>query len=139
MKILYLAKIDLEQEDAQRVHVMAVCSALARLGHQVLLLAPRPLRPARPCPVPVQQVPLPRARLVGRLLYPLAAAALLAKSIVSWRPDAVYERDVGYDPGPALICRLLRVPYLVEVNGFRPELVGLSRGSRVGLWLFMAI
>ncbi len=57
MKIIYLALVELEVYNAPRTHTIEVCENLTKLGHDVLLLVPRPWKKRQKFCFKVSHVP----------------------------------------------------------------------------------
>lgn len=120
MKIVYLAFVELDIPNACRTHVVEVVQNLAELGHQIIAVLPQPLAPVQfPDGVRVSYVYPWSFSWPGRILFCLFAAVKLCYFFIVHRPDVVYEREMGHNPFPVLLCRLFKVPFVVEVNGFR--------------------
>ena len=89
---------------------------LERLGHRVIVFAPRLADPQKQTSVKVIDVPFseipplrPLTVYFSLFLYPLLYARRM-------RPDILYIRTL-HSPLPALLAKLLSVPLIVEVNG----------------------
>lgn len=135
MRILYLAFVELDTPNACRTHVVEVIRNLAALGHRVIVILPRPLAPvAFPPGVTVSYVYPWRFTGLGRLVFHLLAAGWMVYHLLRARPEAVYEREMGGNPWPALLCRIFRVPLFVEINGILLDILsreGAGRWHRV--------
>jgi glycosyltransferase involved in cell wall biosynthesis len=87
-----------------------------RLGHEVVVVAPRHGAPRTQTHVPVLEVPfIDRPAIRPAMVY----AGLFARALLHGRrrtPDVVYVRTL-HSPLPALLARLLRCALVVEVNG----------------------
>ena len=89
---------------------------IERLGHEVVVVAPRHGAPRTQTRVRVLEVPfVDRAGLRPAMVY----AGLFARALLHGgrrRPDVVYVRTL-HTPVPALLARLLGAALVVEVNG----------------------
>jgi glycosyltransferase involved in cell wall biosynthesis len=122
VRILYLSFSYVPSQRANSVHVMKMCQAMARLGHDVTLVAKRPWRP-RPADeddfAPYGVAPIFQVRKLARpplrggdMVYTLLLAHLVLRS-----PDVdlVYCR---HPLGAWLAARLGR-PTVLEMHGLR--------------------
>lgn len=133
MRILYLADFEIPSRSAASIHVMRMCAAFAASGHQVTLLAVRPV--AKPAGqnvfslygvLPVfKMVSFKWPRTPGRsIIYALVAATY----ILIRKPDLVYSRAL-----PALCLTLWRAKGIMELHRPVWEYGSLYR------WLFSRI
>ncbi|KPV40024.1 group 1 glycosyl transferase [Thiohalorhabdus denitrificans] len=121
MRILYHHRT--RGEDAQGVHITALCRAFEGLGHEVRLMGP-PL-PAgggrsdsgKRDNATLLGLPLPHWLYeVLALGYNVPAFFALAAAILRWRPDFVYERYALFGVAGRLAAGIFRVPFILEVN-----------------------
>ncbi len=119
MRILYLAFVELDVPNACRTHVLEVIRHMAALGHQNVVILPKPLTFVEfPEGVAVSYIYPWNFNWYGKLTFNFLAAFQMVCHFLRFRPDAVYEREMGGNPLPALLCRFFRVPLFVEINGF---------------------
>jgi glycosyltransferase involved in cell wall biosynthesis len=149
MRILYHHRT--RAEDAQGVHIRALCQAFRGLGHEVRVIAP----PRRPGPDQAAGVAQGRAAsLFGRaipqwvyeglaLAYNGPAFLVLVAAILWQRPALVYERYALFNVAGRLAAGLLRVPFVLEVNAplslemqREGQLVFRRLAQRLEDWLF---
>jgi glycosyltransferase involved in cell wall biosynthesis len=127
MNIVYVSLSYVPSRRASTVHVMKMCAALARAGHDVRLVAKRSLDPADAgvddhafygvSGFAIDKLPRPRPR-GGGIVYALATLGTLLAH--RRRTDLVYSRDaLG-----ALAALALRLPTVVEFHA-------LPQGRRV--------
>jgi len=117
-------------EDAQGIHIRALCQAWAADGHQVRVVAPRPepqgegkRAPARPHGQADDARPTLFGRAVPYWLYELLALGynlpaflrLLAVALRT-RPDFIYERYALFNVAGLAVARLTATPLVLEVN-----------------------
>ena len=57
----------------------------------------------------------------------------LLRSISKFKPDAVYERQMEYNPFVYLACKILRIPLFVEINGLMAEDLEQTGSVRVSV------
>ena len=120
MKILYHHRT--RAADGCRVHIEEMVASLRRLGHEVMVVAPRQAR-AEPSDgkksswVPWLRRKLPRswAELL-EFAYSFYAFLRLYAAYRTFRPDALYERYNLFTPTGAWLGALTRLPVLLEVN-----------------------
>lgn len=115
MRFFYVTNEALDHRSVQTIHVDAICKALASLGHDVTLYAPR-----------ASAFPVPRAysssfiRVPGVLSSVFFQARLLfrlLRDIRHGRPDVIYSRHDLLLFVPALVGKLAKLPLVLEVNG----------------------
>src|SRR5437899_3586545 len=96
--------------------VWVLAEELRRVGHHVVVFAPRGSRPRGDVAVDVVDVPtvdVPGLRPL--FLYALLFLLPLLRA-GRRRPDCIYTRP-QHSPLPVMLARLLRVPLVVEING----------------------
>lgn len=111
MRILFVTQVLLDRPFGAPRHVTAVARELARLGHQVTLVAP-----GRADVEGVRRI-RPPARLSPGVRMESALAALTAKEALRARPDVAYVRISASTSAVPLALAALRVPYVLELNG----------------------
>ena len=122
MKILYHHRT--RAEDAQGVHVRALCQAFRDAGHPVRVIAPPRWRSGAKGGDRAEGA---AARIGGRAIpqwaYELLALAyngpafvMLCGAILWQRPGLVYERYALFNVAGRLASALFRVPFVLEVN-----------------------
>jgi glycosyltransferase involved in cell wall biosynthesis len=142
MRVLYTHRT--QGRGAEGVHITAVARALTGLGAEVRVLSPPGVDPfagAGNAPVDKSRV---RQGGIGRLWtlvsnrfpqflfelmelgYNLYQIPRMARAVRTFRPDAVYERYAFFCFAGALVARLYRVPFLIEVN----EVSGIARARK---------
>ncbi|MFA9460960.1 glycosyltransferase family 4 protein [Thiohalorhabdus sp. Cl-TMA] len=121
MRILYHHRT--RAEDAQGVHIEALCRAFEHLGHEVNLVGP-----ATPSGNGGERSgSRDNATLFGRAMphwlyevlalgYNVPAFFLLVGQMLRQRPDVVYERYALFNVSGRLAAALFRVPFILEVN-----------------------
>lgn len=121
MKILYHHRT--RAADGCRVHIEEMIASLRRLGHEVLVVAPRQSR-GEPSESPKGSgwVPWLRRKLppswaeLLEFAYSFYAFLRLYAGYRRFRPDALYERYNLYTPTGAWLRALTGLPVLLEVN-----------------------
>lgn len=133
MKILYTHRT--QGVGAEGVHVMGMVEAFRELGHSVELDGIPGCDPFVKAAAPQgaagdRAAPGLRARLHHRIshyapqwafalieiAYNLPILLRLLPKLLRARPDFVYERYALNTFAPALLCRMLRIPHVLEVN-----------------------
>jgi glycosyltransferase involved in cell wall biosynthesis len=117
MKILYHHRT--LSRDGQEVHIQEMIAALARRGHEVILVAPAPPR-ARGSDAPDtsrlrQWLPRPIAELL-ELAYSVPAYLRLRRAWRRHRPDILYERYNLLLLSGVWLRAHSKIPMLLEVN-----------------------
>lgn len=133
MRILYHHRT--RGEDAQGIHIRALCDAFRSLGHEVDVVAlARPAAAVKPAPEPAPTVAVAdkghndsRPQLLGvpipywfyellALAYNGPAFLWLLGAALRRRPAFIYERYTLFTFAGLLVAKLLRVPFVLEVN-----------------------
>jgi glycosyltransferase involved in cell wall biosynthesis len=136
MRVLHVCHWSLRNPDAETIRKLALTRELARLGHEVRLLAPdlgRPTREDLPRGARIVYAPSIGGRFAAHT-YALTALPLLFLIALVWRPRAVYLTDHTASAPLALLLRLLGFRFVLEVNGI-PLQDARLQGIEDGLWL----
>ena len=127
--VFYACFEDLTQEVAWTVHIRGVVNNWVAMGSAVILFCPSIFPFKFPPNSKVVYVPTVNVRIVGEYLYLL----LLPFYILLWgikeRPKALYCREMSLMIFLFLACKIIRVPMIIEVNGFlfdEMKLIGAS-------------
>jgi glycosyltransferase involved in cell wall biosynthesis len=137
MRILHVCHWDLSSPDAETTRKLALTRELARLGHDVVLLAPDLGRPTSGLPKNARIVYAPS--IGGRFAahaYALTALPLLFLLAFFWRPGAVYLTDYTASAPLAFLLRALGLRFVLEVNGI-PLQDARLQGIESPIWLFL--
>lgn len=122
MRILYHHRT--RAEDAQGIHIEALCSAFRALGHEVELVGPVTRAGGGQGAASAQRaantlfgvaVPAWFYELLA-IGYNLPALAVLVLRMLRRRPDLLYERYALFNVAGLLAARLFRVPFVLEIN-----------------------
>ncbi|MBM4133672.1 MAG: glycosyltransferase family 4 protein [Nitrospira sp.] len=118
MRIAYVALIEIDVANACLIHTREIGEQWARLGHEVTVLLPKPLRKQAWSGVRHAWV-----RWWGfdwpRQLAFIGESAWRLIRLHRARPfDLLYVRELTVRPGLAWLLRRMRLPYFVEVNGW---------------------
>lgn len=138
MRVLHVCHWDLSSPDAETIRKLALTRELARLGHEVVLLAPdlgRAPGERLPRGARIVYAPSPGGRFAAHL-YALTALPFLLLLALTRRPDAVYLTDHTASAPLALLLRALGLRFVLEVNGI-PLQDARLQGVRNPLWLFL--
>lgn len=133
LRIAYLANTTIPSGVASSIHVMKMCSALARAGHRIRLFVPGPgsdrtVDPFRHYGVDkafrLTRLPAPGTRFRGYLSY----GTIVRLALAAFRPDLVYARCHGLGVFP--LARM-RTPFILEMHMLRStELVSPVLANR---------
>jgi len=121
MRILYHHRT--QGEEPESVHIAAIVSALRRLGHEVDIIGPAPIRTAATREGG-------RRSLLGRLkgaaprfvvelaqvAFNVVSVAQLARALSRARYDFIYERYALYNIAGLVAARIFGLPLVLEVN-----------------------
>jgi glycosyltransferase involved in cell wall biosynthesis len=139
MKILYVTAIELDCDGGPTTHVVEIIRQWHRLGHDVLLLAPPFSRTWAGLPNRVRHYPFAGYSVFRRLVSYACLFVLLVWHLARFRPDAVYERQMEYNPFVFWACRLLRAPLFVELNGLMAEDLGQTHAPVLAIRAHAAV
>jgi glycosyltransferase involved in cell wall biosynthesis len=119
MKILYHHRI--RSKDGQYVHLEELTRALAKLGHEIVLVGPVAIDKeefgADAGGIATLKKFLPRFIYeILEFAYSFFAFFRLWRAVRIHRPDGIYERYNLFFPAGIWVHKLLRVPLLLEVN-----------------------
>jgi glycosyltransferase involved in cell wall biosynthesis len=117
MKILYVSAIELNVDGGPKTHIIEMIREMHNLGHEIFLLTPPFDRDRLSLPVKVLHYPFWGYSFVRRIISYFFLFVLLVWSISRFKPTIVYERQMEYNPFVYLVCRLLKLPFFVEING----------------------
>ncbi len=146
MKILYHHRI--RSKDGQYVHIEELVNALRGLGHDVLVVGPDAMSSAEfgadagAVAWMKKRMPLALYEL-AEWAYGFLAYRRLARAIVEFRPDALYERYNLYSTAGVRARRRFGLPMLLEINApiydERKKFDGialdrLARSSELAAW-----
>lgn len=122
MKLIYHHRT--RAEDAQGIHIKALCQAFEELGHQVKMVALVREGKQQPNATEVKQgahrmfgvsIP-PWAYELMALAYNIPAFFVLAWAVVRFKPDFIYERYALSTWAGLAVARVFRKPFILEVN-----------------------
>lgn len=116
MRILYLALIEVEVFNAQRVHTIEVCANLTKLGNDVLLLLPAPRSKKPSLPFKAVYVPFFGWGWMRELMFNFLLCLYFMYYVFKFKPDVVYERMLE-NPFCLAAARLTGKKHFLEVNG----------------------
>lgn len=119
MKILYHHRV--ASNDGQTVHIEEMISALRELGHEVRVVAPRPVSGEQMGQditwVHRLRATLPKAVYeLLELSYSFVAYRRLRRAAIEFQPDVLYERCNLFLVAGAWLKRRFGIPMLLEVN-----------------------
>lgn len=125
MKILYICSADLSGQFGSLGsvrHIMEVAENLLKLGHNLILIAPR-FRKKYPDKTSVRltYVPLIPVRFFRTIIYELLSPLYMLFYIIIFHPQIIYWRQSYLTIAPVLLARLLGKKIVVEVNGVTLE------------------
>ena len=139
MRVAYLScdfRVPVHGATGASIHVRELSYALHELGHEVVIVTPRPGGPAPDgFPVPVHELafdafdeltcellasdtaggPLLTGQIRGALYASIVRHRAL-ELLTDFRPDVIYERFSPFGTAGSTLARRLGVPHLLEVN-----------------------
>jgi glycosyltransferase involved in cell wall biosynthesis len=120
MKIIFHHRI--RSQDGQYIHLREMLEAFKSIGHEVILVGPNISKEKATFGKGGELVSWIRQYLprwtgeIFEIIYGIWAAARLLYVIILQKPNFVYERFNLFSVAGALICRLLKVRLVLEVN-----------------------
>lgn len=119
MRIFYITDLVLDDRSAPSIHVDALCTQFAKLGHEVTLYAPRVegFKRHTEAPPPYSIKILWSPRFLLSLFFQPRLLFTLWRDIRTARPDVVYARHSHLLIVPGIIGKLFKIPVLLEING----------------------
>jgi glycosyltransferase involved in cell wall biosynthesis len=139
LRIVYVCGVDLSNQDAATVHTLAMCAALVKLRHDVVVVAPGFGRTNLDSPARIVWVPTTRIRFVKTVLFAALLPLWIVGTAIAFRADAVYEREICTAFTSAFTRVSLGIPHVVEVNGNPDELARGNRVSEVRRWMIRIV
>lgn len=116
MRILYCTDIVLDERLAPTIHIDAICSNFAALGHEVVLFVPRDERNTEVSPLYAVKV-IQSPRFLLTLWYQPRLFFWLVTEMLSNRPNLLYVRHSHLLIVPTIVGRVFGVPVFLEING----------------------
>lgn len=127
MRIAYLALVELDIPNACLIHTREIAEQMAALGHRIDLFLPRPLQAITPWRgVTHRWVRFWGFDALRRLCFMVESCVRIVIQHRKEPFDILYMREL---PDPLLVvycCRLLGIPYFVELNGWALDELAIS-------------
>lgn len=120
MRILYVALAELTVPGGPRTHVLEICKNLTKLGHEVLLLVPKPRVNIPDAQFRIVFFPFWGFSIPRLILCYSFLVWYLIWYVIRFKPHCIYERVASFNPLPAFISVLLGSPLVSELNGWPP-------------------
>ncbi len=133
MRILYVSAIELDSDGGPKTHVVEMLREWQKQGHDILLLNPYSDLKRFKLPIRVQFYPFFGYSFIRRIISYIVMFILLLRSISKFKPTAVYERQMEYNPFVYLACKIFRVPLFVEINGLMAEDLEQTGSARISI------
>jgi glycosyltransferase involved in cell wall biosynthesis len=114
MKFYYIANEALDRTSVQAIHIDEICRALAGLGHDVTLYAPRS-DDLTPAGYRTSFLDVPDA--LAAIFFQLRLFFRLRRDFKRGKPDIIYSRHALLLFMPVVLGRMFRIPVVLEVNG----------------------
>lgn len=137
MRIFIICKINLSGKNAETTHLIEIAENLQRLGQEIIVFAPGIGKYYRRTSLDIKYVPAVKiSRIIQTLTFQFSLFFYLVYYILKVAPEILYLRLGPFTLIPALIAKLFRKRYVVEVNGYFPDdLVFYSQASSMALFL----
>lgn len=133
MRILYVSAIELDSDGGPKTHVLEMLREWEKQGHDILLLNPYFDLKRFKLPIRIQFYPFFGYSFIKRIISYTFMFIFLLRSISKFKPTAVYERQMEYNPFVYLACKILRVPLFIEINGLMAEDLEQTGSARVSI------
>lgn len=133
MRIIYVSSEDMRKKGAGKTHFMEVAKNLSSLGNDLLVVLPgyKPLKKEHNS-LNVFYVPTFRKSIISYLIYHILQPVYLFFLILKFKPDLVYVREGLFDVFVASVTKVLRKPFVLEVNGIIEDEL-LFRGININI------
>lgn len=137
MKVFIICKINLNGKNAETTHLIEIAENLQRLGQEIIVFAPDIGKYYCRTSLDIKYVPAVKiSKLIQTLTFQFFLFFYLVYYILKVGPEILYLRLGPFTLVPALIAKLFRRRYVVEVNGYFPDdLVIYSNASSMALFL----
>ncbi|MBD3272276.1 MAG: glycosyltransferase [Elusimicrobia bacterium] len=120
MRIVLLRYENINGNNGAAIHVLELAHNLKKIGHDVVICAPRMQKHANP-PCTIFYIPILNIRFFRFATYWFTSLFYLPFLFITFKPDVLINFIVYYSPAALLTCRCFRIPYLLYVNGIQTE------------------
>ena len=138
MKVDMLYDLQLEGHGAGTTHTMALFENLKKIGNEVdlfVLAKPKdaaPYKRANISYLPILNIPLLRGVSYQLILF----FYYLLYQTKHTKPHVIYSRISSLTISPLILSQLLKIPYIVEINGLGVDEMKLSNTSKLLIQIF---
>ena len=137
MKVDMLYNLQLEGHGAGTTHTMELFENLKKVGNEVNLFVPKPkdaapYKRANISYLPILNIPLLRGVSYQLILF----FYYLLYQTKHTKPDFIYSRISLFTISPLILSKLLKIPYVVEINGLGIDELKLSNASKLAIQLY---
>lgn len=133
MRILYITDIDLSLKDAQPVHVKEVVDNLSKIKNKMFFIGSK--RGKIDLKSKTKYLFTSRVNILKEIIFNLKLLFILPLYIKRNRIDLIYTRQNMALIVPAIISKLLCVPYITELNGTIEKQMRLAKMSYLNIKL----
>ncbi len=134
--VFYACFEDLTKEVAWTVHIREVVNNWVAMGRTVTLFCPSIFPFKYPPRSKVVYVPTVNVRIVGEYLYLLLLPFYIIFFGIKEKPKALYCREMSLMIFLFLASKIIRIPMLIEINGFLMEDLKIIGTSTIKLAIF---
>ena len=141
MKVDMLYDLQLEGHGAITTHTMELFENLKKIENEVDLFVPAKPKDAAPYKradisyLPILNIPLLRGVSYQLILF----FYYLLHQIRHTKPDFIYVRISLLTISPLILSKLLKIPYVVEINGLGIDEMKLSNTSKLVIQIFKVV
>ena len=138
MKVDMLYDLQLEGHGAVTTHTMELFENLKKIGNEVDLFVPAKPKDAAPYKqASISLLPILNIPLLHGVSYQLVLFFYyLLYLIKHTKPDVIYARISMLTISPLMLSKLLKIPYVVEINGLGIDEMKLSNTSKLLIQLY---
>lgn len=141
MKVDMLYDLQLEGHDAGTTHTMELFKNLKKVGNEVNLFVPAKPKDAAPYKranisyLPILNIPLLRGVSYQLILF----FYYLLYRIKRTKPHVIYARISLLTISPLILSKLLKIPYVVEINGLGIDEMKLINTSKLTIQILKMV
>ena len=137
MKVDMLYDLQLEGHGAGTTHTMELFENLKKVGNEANLFVPKPKDAASYKRANISYLPILNIPLLRGVSYQLILFFYyLLYQTKHTKPDFIYSRISLFTISPLILSKLLKIPYVVEINGLGMEELKLSNTSKLTIQIF---
>lgn len=131
MKILFICDVDIDNKDAQNIHIMELFNNLCKVA-DVCLLTPKPKKIKHNL-FNIKYVYRLFIPPLGLISYQISLFFHLYYYCKKIKVDAFYVRQSDFSFMPLIVSKYFRIPYFVEVNGLITDEMKMFKKTKLSI------